>query len=129
MFSFFKFVPASLSFLTLALVVHSSSTVGASTLEYLAEPKLIWEAQTGVIMDSNGVFINPSDTVTVVTEASGNLHAFDPFSGDELWTFTPPSNDNLPVGCRGGATFSTTGTKEYITYSVIDDPNGLDPFT
>ena len=121
-----KFAPAALFLLSLAIGQQQSGHGVASALDYLAEPKLAWEAQMDAIAEGNGVFTSPDDSISVVTQANGNLDAFDPFTGETLWTFTPPlGEDNKPIGCQGGAVFSAGG----ITYSVIDDPNGVTPFT
>lgn len=122
-----KFAPAALFLLSLAIGQQQSGHGGvASALDYLAEPQLVWEAQTDALAEGNGVFTSLDDSISVVTQGNGNLDAFDPFTGTPLWTFTPPrGDDNKPTGCLGGAVFSTDG----ITYSVIDDPNGVTPFT
>ena len=127
-----KLAPAALFLLSLAVGQQQSPlghVAAADTIEYFAQPKLVWQAQTDVIMDGNGVFTSPDDKISVVTQANGNMNAFDPFTGEVLWTFTPPSNGNLPLGCQSGAAFSTDGFSESVTYSVIDDPNGITSFT
>jgi outer membrane protein assembly factor BamB len=98
-------------------------------IEYLKEPELVKQTQIGVVLDGNGVFTSPNDKVAVVTQANGNINAFNPFSGEQLWSFRPPVNNGLPTSCQGGATFSTEGPFEYVVYSVIDDPNGITPLT
>lgn len=125
-----KFAPA-LFLLSLAIgqqqFPHGNAL--AQDIEYLATPELVWETQTSIILDGNGVFTSPNDRLSVVTQANGNLAAFNTFTGESLWTFTPPSNNGLPTSCQGGATFSGDGYNDYLIYSVVDDPNGLVPFT
>lgn len=100
-----------------------------SQLQYFDVPELLWQRQTGVILNGNGVFTSPDDTVSVVTQANGRLSAFDTFTGNELWSFTPPSNNGLPTNCQGGVAFSTDGSTEYLVYSVIDNADGIIPYT
>ena len=129
MFSSSKFGPAALFLLSLALVQQQSPHDAVDAFEYFPEPKLVWQAQTDVIRDGNGIYTSPDDTVSIVTQANGNLDAFHPFTGEALWSFVPPSNDNKPIGCQSGVTFSTDGATHFLTYAVVDDPNGVSPFT
>jgi outer membrane protein assembly factor BamB len=107
----------------------SGSRLLKNGLEYLEQPELVWEAQTTVILDGNGIFTSPDDAISLVTQANGDIMAFDTFTGIELWSFTPPSNSGKSTNCQGGATFSTEGNSNFIVYSVIDDANGVTPFT
>ena len=101
----------------------------AAAIDHFDAPELAWQTQTDVILDGNGVFISPDDSITVVTQANGNLNAYDTFTGDLLWNFLPPNHDDLPIACQGGVTFSTDGPRDYLIYSVVDDPNGIVSFT
>lgn len=100
-----------------------------SAIDHYDAPNLVWQTQTDVILDGNGVFISPDDSIAVVTQANGNLNAYDPFTGEELWKFVPPANDDKAVACNGGVTFSNDGYNDYLIYSVVDDPNGITSFT
>lgn len=100
-----------------------------AAIDHFDEPNLAWQKRTDNILDGNGVFISPDDSITVVSQANGNLNAFDTFTGDELWEFVPPTNDDLPVACQGGVTFSVDGPFGYLVYSIVDDPNGVTSFT
>lgn len=126
-----KQAPALLLLTLLAGQRHSSCGVVAAVedIEYLQEPELLWQTQTDVILDGNGVFTSPNDKVTVITQANGNLNAYDTLTGASLWTFTPPNNNGLATSCQGGAIFSTDGSEDFVVYSVVDDPNGITPFT
>jgi outer membrane protein assembly factor BamB len=100
-----------------------------SAIDHLDAPNLVWQTQTDVILDGNGVFISPDDSIAVVAQANGNLDAYDTFTGQKLWKFVPPSNNNLPLACQGGVTFSSDGPTDYLIYSVVDDPNGVTSYT
>ena len=113
--------------LFLLITALFSGLVGA--IDHLDEPALVWQTQTGVILDGNGVFVSPDDSIAVVAQANGNLNAYDTFSGEELWKFVPPNNGDLAIACRGGVTFSTDGPRDYLVYSIVDDPNGVITFT
>lgn len=114
--------------ITDGLVCHGEREL-KSDLAYLDQPELVWQAQTHSILNGNGIFISPDDSLTVVTQKNGVITAFDTLTGDNLWSFSPPSNSGMPISCQGGAVFSTEGTSSYIVYSVVDNRNGLTPFT
>lgn len=115
--------------LSLAIGQHRCHLGLVKATEYLDEPLLVWQAQTDVILDGNGVFTSPDDYLTIVTQANGNLNAFETKTGHLLWMFVPPSNNDLPITCKGGVTFSSEGQNDYLVYSVSDDPNGVTSFT
>lgn len=97
--------------------------------EYFDEPMLLWENVTtdsasGLgVQAGNGLYMSPDNDMLVSTSADGTVRAFDPLSGEILWTYTPESF-GLPVQCFGGVTFSVNGPRPYIVYAVAD---GADP--
>jgi len=115
--------------LSLAIGQQQSPSSLVKAIEYLEEPVLVWQTQTDVILDGNGVYTSPDDYITVVSQANGNLNAYDTKTGQPLWQFVPPSNKDLPITCQGGVTFSIAGQDDYLIYSVTDDPNGIVSFT
>ncbi|CAB9525684.1 expressed unknown protein [Seminavis robusta] len=119
------------SFKSIMLLLTAALSHGQSTdLSYLQSPKLMWETQVDGILDGNGVSTSPDDAITVVTQTSGKITAFDTHTGAKLWTYAPPRNGDYPLSCQGGGTFSTKGFEDFIVYSVVDNPNGpRDTFT
>jgi hypothetical protein len=115
---------SALLLLTLAVSCGQSTAI-----DYLETPELVWSARVDGVLNGNGVFTSPDDSITVVTQSSGTIDAFDTFSGKSLWSFTPPKNGDLQFSCLGGATFSKKDSIDYVAYSVVDDPNGVTSFT
>ena len=122
-----KFAMKASTLLTLLCMAIANGI--AVAIDHLDSPELVWQTQADVILDGNGVFISPDDSITVVAQANGNLNAYDTFSGQDLWMFVPPGNNDLPIACQGGVTFSATGGQDYLIYSIVDDPNGIISFT
>jgi outer membrane protein assembly factor BamB len=117
------------------LAVTAVSVSAQDLLELLPTPVERWtfqllpQAELGPveIQKGNGVFIDPSGKMAVVTTIGATVYAFGAYSGTELWSYQAPSDGTTSVGCHSAVTFSPT--EGYMAFSVVDNENSLTPTT
>lgn len=110
-----------LSFLVLFL--SSLLHVQAQDFNY-QDPTLVWQARTtddtsAGVVDGNGIYLAPDSSMIVSTSSDGTLRAFQPQTGEVLWTFVP-ENLGFAVRCWSGVTFSFRGNRRYMVYAIAD---------
>ena len=94
-------------------------------LIYLDEPELLWSGSTTEDADKrgvrkgNGIFASPDGKMIVSTSFDATVRAFDPSTGEVLWTYTPNSL-GFPFSCFSGVTFSYEGSRPYLVYAIAD---------
>lgn len=79
------------------------------------------------VQKGNGVFLDPSGKMAVVTTVGGTVYAFDAYSGTEMWQYQAPPDGTSIASCRSAVTFSPN--EEWMAFSVVDNENSLTPTT
>ncbi|KAL3919801.1 MAG: hypothetical protein SGILL_003574 [Bacillariaceae sp.] len=77
------------------------------------------------VQKGNGVFLDPSGKMAIVTTVGATVYAFDAYSGTEMWQYQAPTDGTSIASCRSAVTFG----EEYMTLSVVDNENSLTPTT
>ncbi|KAG7361839.1 PQQ-like domain containing protein [Nitzschia inconspicua] len=101
--------------------------------ELLLEPTELWnyqltpQADLGPveIQKGNGVFVDPTGRMAVVTTVGATVYAFNAYSGAELWQYQAPSDGTGIARCRSAVTFAPT--QEYMAFTVVDNENSVSP--
>jgi hypothetical protein len=117
------------------LAFGAVSASAQDLLELLPTPierwtfQLLPQAELGPveIQKGNGVFVDPSGRMAIVTTVGATVYAFGAYSGGELWSYQAPSDGTSSVACHSAVTFSPT--EEYMAFSVVDNENSLSPTT
>lgn len=125
-------MPTMLRNSVIVLLVGILSCVSAQ-LRYLNEPQLLWNdratEQTTGVRGGNGVFTSPDGAMVVSVAYDATVRAFNPRTGEILWTFTPPTT-GFPIRSFGGITFNYRASPPMLVYAVadgvIDSPTGVD---
>ena len=107
----------------------------ASAQDLLSTPVERWsyqllpQANLGPVevQKGNGVFLDPSGRMAIVTTVGATVYAFDAYSGTEMWQYQAPADGTSIATCRSAVTFSPSGT--YMAFSVVDNENSLAPTT
>lgn len=111
----------SLSFVFLFL--GSLLQVQAQDFNYL-DPTLLWQGRTtedtsAGVLEGNGVYLSPDNRMIVSTSSDGTLRAFEPTTGEIIWSYVP-DNLGFAIRCWSGVTFSYRGSSPYMVYAVAD---------
>ena len=104
-----KLIILVLAFGILGVVCSSATEV--ELLNYHESPREIWRAfGSNGFRQGNGVFMSPNDDMLVGASEDGSLIAFDPLSGERMWTYRPSNlgfpPEDFPVQSYSGVTFS-----------------------
>lgn len=115
----------------LFLACAAASTSAQDLLETpidLWSYQLLPQADLGPVevQKGNGVFLDPSGRMAVVTTVGATVYAFNAYSGTEMWQYQTPVDGTNVASCHSAVTFSDLG---YMTFSVVDNENSLTPTT
>ena len=98
----------------------------AQEIIYHNEPRRAWTKTFNSIGEGNGVYLTPARDKLIAVSRAGILRAYDPASGDVLWTFSPPLMDGGSTICQSGVTFIEGASSTLLAYMLVDTVAGQD---